>query len=226
MNFYLLTEGRTEEVVYRYWMTYLFPGIKQVQRFDHVKENNFIVKSSSGYPFRNSVLADAMHTCNMYPKIDYLILVADTDDESIPDRRAFIFNQMYREGLHLKYGKLAIFLQKKCFESWCLGSMKFNPEVNFDSNYKKYVSFYNVREHDPEKMKKPVWFKKSNSIFHFFYFREMMKQSHQRYNKAHPGVVAGREFFTDLIKRTEETPHIGTFREFYDFMEKLAKSES
>jgi len=217
MNFYLLTEGRTEEIVYRHWLTYIFPNMRQVFRFDQIEKDNFIIKSSSGYPFRNTVLQDAIHTCNMYGKIDYLILIADCDDEDLADRKKFIVDQLQNDGLRLKHGNLKIFLQKKCFESWCLGSIKFNT-FDGSSNYKKFVSFYDVSEEDPELMTKPKWFRKSNSIFHFYYFREMMKQSKQRYHKAHPGVVLSKYFFEDIVERIDSTPHLNSFKEFYNFM--------
>lgn len=223
MNFYLLTEGRTEELVYRYWLTYIFPELRQVRHFNQIKRNNFIVKSSSGYPFRNSVLYDAVATCNKYHNIDYLILIADSDDEDVETRKQFIHDQINREKIKMEYGTLKIFLQKRCFETWCLGSLLYNSTYSDRYDYQKFVSFYDVSKKDPEEMTKPHWFRKSNSIFHFYYFREMMKQKKQKYAKAHPGIVMSKSFFDDVVNRIDTSEHLDTFREFYKFLNGLNK---
>ena len=223
MNFYLLTEGRTEELVYRYWLTYIFPELRQVRHFNQIKRNNFIVKSSSGYPFRNSILYDAVATCNRFRNIDYLILIADSDDEDVESRKKFITDQLKHEKIVMERGTLKIFLQKRCFETWCLGSLLYNSVHSDKYNYQKFVSFYDVSKNDPELMGKPHWFRKSNSIFHFYYFREMLKQKKQKYAKAHPGIVMSKSFFEDIVERIEQSEHLNTFRDFYTFLSGLKK---
>jgi len=53
MNLYFLVEGRrTERKVYRTWIQHIFPELKESDRIEDVKENNFYIISGGGYPYR------------------------------------------------------------------------------------------------------------------------------------------------------------------------------
>jgi hypothetical protein len=40
MNIYFLLEGKTERGIYRKWLSYLVPELKQVQYYNQVNKNN------------------------------------------------------------------------------------------------------------------------------------------------------------------------------------------
>jgi len=43
MNLYILVEGRTEEVIYQQWLTYLLPHFRRVDNPSDVAVNNYYI---------------------------------------------------------------------------------------------------------------------------------------------------------------------------------------
>lgn len=66
MNIYLLMEGsKTEPVVYNAWINHVAPHMSQVKKLSDIKENNFYIISSQGYPrILTHAIADTVKDIN------------------------------------------------------------------------------------------------------------------------------------------------------------------
>lgn len=78
--------------------------------------------------------------------------------------------------------------------------------------------YYDVSKCDPETMPVPIYCNETTAKYHFRYLHEMLRYKKLRYNKNKPNVVSDTAYFNGLLERISKTEHIGTFREFIDFV--------
>ncbi len=223
MNIYFLVEGKTESKIYPKWLSFLAPKLNKVDYFDKVVADNYFVFSSNGMPaLINTHLHNAVEDINKHQKYDYLVLCLDADNKSTTDARKEVFDFMNDNSIILRdKTKLEIIVQNKCIETWLLGNPKIfkkNPNNDF---LKKCVTFYNVKEDNPELMGKLLDYESSISIFHTHYLRELLAEKNIRYSKANPQGVIEKPFLDALIKRNKDTNHLASFKYFIDFCQKI-----
>ncbi len=116
--------------------------------------------------------------------------------------------------------KIEVFVCNHCFESWLLGCQWVYPqnEVESESFFYPFYSHYDVSKCDPEIMPVPRNCQETTAKYHFHYLHEMLRYKKIRYNKNKPNVVSDITYFKGLLKRIDETQHIGTFKEFIEFI--------
>jgi hypothetical protein len=220
MNLYFLVEGRrTESIVYPRWLRLLLPDFERIQDpFSLTAKchgNHYYLFDGGGYP---NMLKDAVAAAmdlNEIGVFDYFIVCLDTDDESCSAREDIVRHRIAESGVSLK-STLVVITQKVCIESWFLGNRALFKSKHKDTEYLKYINFYDTSKYDPEYMDKPNYFKDSTAIFHFKYFDTVMRKNGLRYTKGKPYDVCEKEFLEELITRAYFTDHLNSFKKFID----------
>lgn len=225
MNCYIVVEGeQTEMSVYPAWLSILAPAYKRIECFDDVNENNYYIFCAGGIPSIYNHVTNAVLDINDInskggPRYDYLLVCIDTEEEN----RDYILHQiefqLKSKGISLQDAELLVFEQKICMETWFLGNQivfKDNPQ---DSEYLKYIRYYNVSEKNPEEMGNIDENRFSTRArFHIRYLKRMLEERNMNYSKNQTIAVQQQSYLNQLIKRYEETGHIATFGSWYEFV--------
>ena len=226
MNIYFLVEGkRTEKKIYPKWLSYLVPELKRVQWYHQVVDNNYCIFTGDGFPsLLDNHLRNSIEDVNVVNTFDYFVICLDSDDEEVEIRRQRVIEFMREEHITLNPNtKLVIIVQKKCFETWFLGNKKIFKKNPGSSYLKECISFYNVKENDPELMGKPREFEQTTAIYHSIYLQELLAERNIQYSKKNPHEVGEEYFLKELLKRSKQTNHIQSFNYFIEFCLKIQK---
>ncbi|MCX4269287.1 MAG: hypothetical protein OSJ62_11600 [Lachnospiraceae bacterium] len=154
--------------------------------------------------------------------IDKLVVILDAEEENIEDRKQQVFSKIEEKyKLNQLDFEIKVFVCNHCFESWLLGYKEMYPENEVDSNsfFYPFYSYYDVSKNDPELMMVPKNCDDTIAKYHFHYLHEMLRYKKIRYNKNKPNVVADVTYFNGLIRRIHSTNHIKSFEEFVRFIE-------
>ena len=217
MNLYFLVEGRRSEFkVYPKWLEYLLPHLKRVQSFDAAEKDNYYLISGGGYPSIYHHLRNAIKEINSTKKYDYLILCLDADESTAAERIQDINNYLENKNLKITNCGFKIIVQNRCLETWFLGNRVVYPRQPNSETFREYAKFYNVSVDDPELMGLYKNFA-SISLFHYSYLKEMLAERGIRYTKSIPRAVTDPPYIEQLIARVEETDHLKTLKDFFDF---------
>ncbi len=208
MNVYILVEGRrTEKAVYRSWLTSLFDQLKEVQRVEDIKSDQFYILAGNGYPSYRGRIASSVEDIREHGGIDHFLVCIDAEEsvveEKIEEVRQLVIGLQYNTQLH-------IIVHNCCIETWFLGHRKLVHRSPGGSRLREYIDFYNVVVHDPEKMPKFKEFM-TRPQFHFAYLREIFRERRLTYTKRNPAEASSLTYFRELQQRFRETGHIQSF---------------
>lgn len=221
MNIYMLVEGRrTEMAVYPAWIAHLLPFMKQVEHPFEAWEDNLYIVSGFGYPNILHHIENCVKDVNKYRRFDYLVICLDSDDREVRDRIIEIETILQEEHLWPKKARIQVFVQKKCIETWFLGS-DLNLRGRMTQRLQYYMDHYNVFYDDPEEMDKPEDYRGSVGDFHCGYLCRLLEANGSYYAKRKPGVVLEGEYVDSLRRRTDSTPHLATLKNFFEFCDML-----
>ncbi|MGV0828339.1 hypothetical protein ACTS9C_05505 [Empedobacter brevis] len=220
MNVYILVEGnQTETIVFPYWINYINPNLKRKYFISDVTNNDYYLISGSGIPSIYNHAVNAIKDINENKNFDLLIISLDSEDYASGERRNELLEFIESKDIRLiESCRLEIIVQNICIESWFLGNKKIvkaNPQSEL---LNKFLTYYNVREEDPEKMNIIDGYK-NKANFHLSYFKEVLKERNISYSKSRPKHVQELKFFNELLKRTIETNHIPSFNNFCNVIE-------
>jgi len=215
MNIYLLVEGkRTEKKVYPLWLSFLTPQLSKVHAFDAVMRNTYYLFSSNGYPSILEHIEHAIQDINNVGLYDCFIICVDADEVSIEERTQEIQQLIQNTPIT---AKPVVIVQNRCIETWFLGNRKLCAVAPNNHPFIEYKRFYDVSKDDPELMEKPATFIFSISQFHVEYLKQMLKEKRLNYSKNDVHVVCQEAYVNELQRRVQETPHLKTLREFFNF---------
>ena len=225
MNFYIVVEGdKTEMSVYPAWLSILAPNYSRVENAWDVCENNYYIFSAGGIPSIYNHVRNAVEDINSINskggvKYDYLLVCLDTEEET----REYILQQieleLQRSGVALQNAELVVFEQKVCMETWFLGNRNVFKENPQNAEYLDYIKYYNVGKDNPEEMGTINENKfATKARFHLQYLKRMLEERNMTYSKSNTKDVQQQVYLQQLIKRFEETGHIGTFGSWYEFV--------
>ena len=231
MNLYILVEdGKSGHKIIDHWIPLLVPKLSRARDVKSVTDNHYLVFSGLGYPRvlgtnpdspSKNVLGQTIETLNANNKFDYFLIFLDGDDEGVIKRKNRVYEKIenYHEKLKCPY---FIFVQDKCLETWLLGNRDFFP-LEISKQFRTFVSHYNVYFEDPEVMENnPRYNTTTASIYHERYLRQMMKECGHFYNKSRPApVMYTPEFISGLKTRLDQTDHLRSLLNFFDFMDSL-----
>ncbi|HDI2995323.1 hypothetical protein [Acinetobacter baumannii] len=226
MNLYLLMEGScTEPLVYQCWLKHLHPALNFVDNLDNITINNCYCVSSHGYPrILTNALESSIKDIVKVDKFSEFWIILDADDCTVLERKQEVFTKLSELSTIIpKYLKIKIIVQKSCIETWGLGNTKVFPTSSTDIDFQKFVSFYNVRDNDPEEMECPSDFDGTIAQYHFFYLRKMLRLKNIRYKKERPNDLDKTYYFDQLRARYQDTNHLKSFQELYDAICSLGK---
>jgi hypothetical protein len=226
MNIYFLVEGRrTEKRLYRSWLSYLIPKLKQVEYHDQVSNNNYFLISGGGYPnIIDDGIPNAMDKIQEVGKYNYLVICLDADENSITEKKQEITDFITTENIELGNTKLIPIIQNRCIETWLLGNrLMFNPSQPQQPPLSDYTQYYNVYANDPELMGNYNQ-QYTHSQFHFKYLKAILELKNITYTKKFPRDTQKQDYLQKLINRIRNEPqHLKTFQEFIKFCDLIAK---
>lgn len=224
MNYYFLLEDEKSFMkILPKWFEYIGFKCTRVADIKDVKQNNYILQSGKGVTrLITKVLFDTIDTIMDNPgKIDKLVILVDTENESEEFRKQQIFAKI-QETYDMKEldFEIAVFVCNHCFESWLLGAEGLYPqrEVDAESDFYPYYNHYNIEENDPELMIVPIDCNETVAKYHFHYLCELFRYRRIRYSKSKPDAVATQDYFCSMCNRIEHTEHIQSFARFVDFI--------
>lgn len=226
MNVYFLVEGKTESRVYPKWVSHFVPKLKRVNHPTEVIADNYFLISGHGYPsILDNFLVDSVEDVNSVGKFDYLVLVIDTDDQSVDEKIAEVELFIEEKNIDLKGCQLQIIPQVICMETWFLGNRKIYTRVPPNVECSFYSKHYDVSKNDPELMKKPDTHTETNADFHYDYLKAMLEPANIRYSKSRPYGVGDAHYIDELKKRIKEQPEsLKSMRGLFDFFEHVQQS--
>jgi len=231
MNLYLLVEdGKSGHKIIDQWIKLLLPFLERAKTISEVGDNHYIVFSGFGYPRilgtnpespEKNVLGATIETLNQSGRFDYLLIFIDGDHEGAEARKQKVQAKIdqYPNPLEVPY---FVFIQNICFETWLLGNQGLVPDAP-SAGFLPYVAFYDIKAKDPEAMpNNPLAGVGTASLYHERYLRALLKEGGHHYNKSRPApIVMTVEYLEALKKRTNETAHLKSLAEFFDFMENI-----
>lgn len=222
MNLYFVLEGeKTEVQLYPKWIEYIIPELTQVYFEKDVIRNNYYIFSGGGIPSIYNHTVNAIKNINDNPIFDKLIVCLDGEEIGVERRIEIAKRKISDSGVQLsKKCEIVFVIQNVCVETWFLGNRKIVKRNPVNSNLNAFLNHHNVINEDPELMDKMEGFR-NKADFHFLYLREVFKEHNLRYSKANPKLVLEKTYFDELMKRTEETDHLPTLKNFLDLLIEL-----
>ena len=149
MNLYFLVEGRrTEKKLYPAWLEILVPALTRVESLDDIDNCNYYIFSGEGYPSLLNHFQNAVKDYLACGKFDRMVVCLDVDD-STPEERIRVVTET-SSAAGLPNSELTVIAQECCIETWFLGNRKAVSPTPNDTELSKWLSFYNVRQDDPE----------------------------------------------------------------------------
>ena len=221
MNLYMLVEGRrTEKMVYRKWITHLFPNLREANTIEDVSTDNFFIISGNGYPSYVRRINAALQDMRNSGKFDHLIVCVDAEDVSLQVRLKEIDTIVSGGPIPKAY---FVIVHDCCIETWFLGNSKMmrrNPETQ---RLRQWKDFFDVSENDPELLPCHAAYS-SRAQFHHDYLQDMFRERDLSYSKNHPGPVLDRTYFQAIVERSSRTGHLFSFRRLLGFLNSLGAS--
>ncbi|URQ60039.1 hypothetical protein LQ939_15030 [Pantoea alhagi] len=218
MNLYLLVEGRqTERVIYPAWLKYLAPHMVRVNTPLELQDNNYFLISGEGYPRMLDVkLNDSLRDINQHGSVDNFWVVLDSDGEDISNRREDVYKRILGSGIDIGECRVEVIIQNPCIETWGLGNKSMIAVNQLHGSMSELYRHYDVKNDDPELMKKQDGFIGTDAGFHEKYLKEMLSINSIRYTKKNPNGLKENYYLNKIIERaTSEEEHLGSFLYFY-----------
>ena len=228
MNFYFLLEDEQSLIkILPKWLEYMDFPCQRVEDITKVTQNNYVMQSGQGVTqLITRVLYQTIDTIEEVPghKIDALIVIVDAENEEVEQRKREVYDKVEeykRDKNKVLNFDIKVFVCNHCCESWLLGNRELYPNAQPEQEnafYKHYIH-YNIRQQDPELMLSPQWHTKSIGHYHFQYLHDACQYNNIRYRKKRPEKVATIEFFNEIVLHINQTAHLETFREFYNYIQ-------
>ena len=207
MNVYVLVEGRkTEKIVYRSWLTFLFNQLKEVYRVEDIGPDNFYMLSGGGYPSYRDRIKSSVEDINEHGNIDHFLVCVDAEELTLEEK----IEEIYQLATGIQYAQLHVVVHDCCIETWFLGNREIVRRPLGGFLLRQYVDFYDVVTRDPEKMPKFEGFT-TRAQFHCAYLRKVFRECGSAYSKKRPIAVKDLTYFRRLEQRFRTTGHIQSF---------------
>ncbi len=213
--YFLLEDSKSFLDVLPTWMGFLNPKYKRVQELQVVEENSYVLHSGHGFPQILKYLDQTIKDIAESKNVDLLVVVLDTDDKSVSSTKALITEHIekYETKLPCACKVLPI---SRCFETWLIGNNEVYPdETCMHPNFRPYHEFYDASINDPELMDRPTG--SSVGRYHENYLKFMLRYK-WKYSKSNPSAVATEDYLNGIITRIDETPHLSTFKDFWNLI--------
>jgi len=225
MNFYIIVEGdKTEMSVYPAWLSILAPEYTKIDDAWKVGDNNYYIFSAGGIPSIYTHVKNAVMDINKINSTaglhyDYLLVCLDTEEETKEYILQRINEVLQADNVSLQNAELVVFEHKVCMETWFLGNDKLFKNNPQNKDLLNYIKFYNVGKDDPEEMGNIDTNRFSTKAqFHLRYLKRMLEERNMVYSKSNTKEIQKSAYLEQLIKRFDETGHIESFGNWYEFV--------
>jgi hypothetical protein len=212
MNYYVVTEGTVEAVVYKKWIPLVRPSLTFVGTVAALVSENCLIISGGGYPFFLGVIKNAIDEIGLTPVDARLVVCVDSEDASYQQK----FDEIDAHIMANQSGGLdyRIVVQHFCFEAWALGNRKIPRKIARDPDLLEYRRHHDVLTLDPENLPPLDDFNRAQLAE--VYLRRVINDRNSRlsYSKHNPSIVAEKSYFSELSRRFIDTGHIKSFKHF------------
>jgi len=228
MNLYFLVEGRrTEQKIYRHWLTYLLPDLIEVDGFSEVEQNNYFLRGArhKSPSFQKRLKASILEVNQS--AYDYLIICIDAEERTVEETRQGIIQilvELEISGVKLKDNVyFEIVVQNKCIETWFLGNRRMISHDPQDHDLVEYIRYFDVAIDDPELMTRPAHDNRFRTAaqFHLDYLKKIFVEMNLSYSKTRPRHVIEAYYLAQLQNRIQETDHLNSFRYLCNLCERI-----
>lgn len=207
--------------LYPSWLSIALPSVQRVSRPEDAtsKGQSSFFFSGLGMPhLLNKMLPRSIEDINNNNSFTDLVVVVDSEGESISDLRSEIENRFEEYNTNNSIS-LTIIIQDICIETWLLGNQKIFSASCDCPVLIEYRKFYDCRSLDPQFLRKapPDMPKSSLAQFHFDYLRRVLREKRVIYSKRNPGNAHEEHYFGQLVRRCG-LGHIESFRVFLDWV--------
>lgn len=209
MNYYVVTEGFSEKLVYEHWIPLINNGLTYVDHPSKLINNNFSIVSGNGYPGYLSVITGAIEDIKSNPSPTKLVACVDSEDFSYQQKYSEIESHIL--SLNTQGLNYSIVIQFFCFETWALGNLKIGPRKPKTFELAELKKWFDVLIEDPELL--PATNELNRSQLAMVYLRAMIKDKIVRggYSKSNPSIVQHPSYFQEICSRHIKTAHLGSF---------------
>jgi hypothetical protein len=214
MNFYVVTEGKTEAIVYKRWIPLINPELTSIGHLSELNQNNFYIVSAKGYPYYFDVIKNAIEDVNSVQGFSRLVVLVDSENMARQDKFNEISQYTATHGCNIE---IRVVVQHFCFEAWALGNRKICQRPS-DPNLLAYKRFFDVRLLDPELLPARTDLGMNRAQFAVEYLRRAINEKYRNltYSKSRPDAVVHHKYFEQVKKRLIETGHISSFQDLLD----------
>jgi hypothetical protein len=221
VNYYVVVEGsQCEKKVFQKWIPLINSNLEFAPHITKVSDNSFHLVAGYGYPSYFDVIEGAIEdvASSTSPRFDRLIISVDSEDFS-KEEKFLEVDQFVKERLDTPQKRsldIRIVVQHFCFETWALGNRRLMSPNLREQELRDFVDMYDVSKLDPELLPANEKLELNRAQFAERYLRRLIGNSNPQltYSKANPRYVAEEVFFHRVKGRAEQTPHIGSFKDF------------
>ncbi len=216
MNLYFLLEGkRTEPQLYRRWLKYALPNLREVGHASELTDGGFRLRSAGGYPqildrIRGSV--DEVESSGV--RLDQFFVCLDAEEDSYDERYAEVAK--FLQALSPSF-RFIVIVQNCCIETWLLGDRSLLRPPPKTDELRDLRAYYDVSRNDPEDMPARAGYA-TRARFHLAYLKAILRDRNTgrsrerfRYSKRHVGYFGQLSHFRALVERRDQTEHLKSF---------------
>jgi hypothetical protein len=213
MNIYLITEGKTEAVIYECWVPFLNNSIVPVFNINDVVENNMLIVSAKGYPDYFQIISDAIDDINATNLFDRLVIVIDSEEMTKEEKFQEIINFTNQFSCSCE---IKIIVQHFCVETWALANRKIIRKNTKSSRLRAFKKIHNVLILDPELLPANKDLELSRAKFAELYLKVALNDRYKQltYTKSRPIPLLNQSYYEQVKNRFEQTSHIPSFEDF------------
>jgi hypothetical protein len=214
VNIYIVTEGKTEKIVFKHWIPMVNPSLSYIENLDELSINNFYIVSGKGYPYYFEIIEDAIDDVNQL-QFDRLVLSMDSEEMSKQEKYDEVNEFILQKRCN---SDIKIVVQHFCFEAWALGNRRLlrqNPSLPKLIDYKR---FFNIKLNDPELLpaKHDEELNRSQLAEKYLCLAFNDRFRNLTYMKSNPQYIAHRTYLTQIRSRLTDTGHVASFGDFLE----------
>ncbi|MCZ4339408.1 hypothetical protein [Shewanella colwelliana] len=216
MKLYFLVEGVSSEMAaYPVWIKTILPMLDRYSSYNDFKatDKGFYIISGRGYPSILNHIENAVENIIDSSDVNHFFVILDADEDSIQVRETEVNEQISKHNLPA-HTQVHVIVQNRCFETILLANRKAIPRQATSVPLVEYKRYYDVVQLDPEIMGPYDTNRFTHSQFHSEYALKALREKRIRYSKSNPASISNEDFLKEIIKRTNETNHLDSFKNF------------
>lgn len=215
MNVYVVLEGEAEQTIYRMWMPFLNPALKEVKSFTELSDNNYYLLSGGGQPQIYDIIERAIGDIRNHPAFSRFVVVLDSEECDYSTVYDEVARVIADAGCPVEH---KIVIQHFCLETWGLANKKMVKRNPADTTLQKYQRLFDVSALDPEDLPPLPDEELNRAQFAFSYLRRLFREKNPNliYSKRRPDELGKQYYFEKIRERCVRNHHIVRFQAVLD----------